>query len=474
VEIAHLPINHVSLKLITALIGLITVLFVYFLGREAYNKEIGLLAAFFAAVGMWPVALARVGLRFPLTPVMVAPALFFILRALKRNHLNDWLLSGFLLGAGLYGYSSFRVMPVLVIFLIALKLLLDRQFGSDAPAPMLVRGAPVGAGASSAGVSRFFYGAIVAIILSLMVFAPLGRYMIDQPEMFWYRVLRRTTGAEQPLPQDLVAVFVNNVKNALLMFNWQGDIVWVNTIPNKPVLDEVTGALFLIGAVLALARLIRRREAMPAYLLTSLFVLLLPSILSLSFPGENPSVVRAGGAFPIVFILAALPPVLLGRRIAQVLGKSAGRVVVAVLLAAMLVLTIGLNLQRYFVEYERQYRLSAINSSEMAAVIRGFDQSVGTYQNAFVKTWPYWVDTRLIGIQLGDLANVHQEGWSHAVDDLAQIESHKALSGNKLYILHIDDHDAVAKLLAVYPQGQLMRHVSPTPNKDFLVFFVPE
>jgi hypothetical protein len=140
----------------------------------------------------------------------------------------------------------------------------------------------------------------------------------------------------------------------------------------------------------------------------------------------------------------------------------------------MLVLTIGLNLQRYFVEYERQYRLSAINSSEMAAVIRGFDQSVGTYQNAFVKTWPYWVDTRLIGIQLGDLANVHQEGWSHAVDDLAQIESHKALSGNKLYILHIDDHDAVAKLLAVYPQGQLMRHVSPTPNKDFLVFFVPE
>ena len=82
------------------------------------------------------------------------------------------------------------------------------------------------------------------------------------------------------------------------MFNFIGDQVWVNTLPGKPSLDMITGALFVCGVVFLLARLIWRRDRVAGVLLLLVPFLLLPSTLSLAFPNENPSVVRAGRGHP--------------------------------------------------------------------------------------------------------------------------------------------------------------------------------
>ena len=37
--------------------------------------------------------------------------------------------------------------------------------------------------------------------------------------------------------------FIQNNWNALWMFNVQGDVVWVNVVPNVPVVDWVIGLL---------------------------------------------------------------------------------------------------------------------------------------------------------------------------------------------------------------------------------------
>ena len=90
------------------------------------------------------------------------------------------------------------------------------------------------------------------------------------------------------------------------MFNWDNGGIWVHSMPGRPALDVVTGALFVMGIVLLIVRYVRQRDWRDLLLLVSIPILLLPSVLSLAFPGENPSLNRTGGAAVAVFVVSAL------------------------------------------------------------------------------------------------------------------------------------------------------------------------
>ncbi len=68
------------------------------------------------------------------------------------------------------------------------------------------------------------------------------------------------------------------------MFNWDDGNIWVASVPHRPALDVVSGALFLIGIVLLLARYLQKRHWLDLFLLLSVLILQLPSTLSLAFP----------------------------------------------------------------------------------------------------------------------------------------------------------------------------------------------
>ena len=72
----------------------------------------GLFALLFAGIGYWPNVISRVGLRFPLYPLFVAPTLYYLLRGLRTRNRNDFILSGLFLGLGLHGYSPIRILPI--------------------------------------------------------------------------------------------------------------------------------------------------------------------------------------------------------------------------------------------------------------------------------------------------------------------------------------------------------------------------
>ena len=90
------------------------------------------------------------------------------------------------------------------------------------------------------------------------------------------------------------------------MFNWDDGEIWVHSITHRPALGVVSGALFLIGIVLLLIRYLRKRHWLDLFLLLSIPLLAMPSILSLAFPGENPALNRAGGAYVTAFVIAGL------------------------------------------------------------------------------------------------------------------------------------------------------------------------
>ncbi len=146
---------------------------------------------------------------------------------------------------------------------------------------------------------------VIVVLASFIIFLPLLRYALENPEMFSYRALSRLAPG-QSLAAPWYQIFLSNTWNALTMLNWNDGVVWVNSLPNRPALDVVSGALFLIGVVLLLVRYLQKRHWLDLFLIISIPILMLPSILALAFPSENPEMNRTGGALVPTFLIVAL------------------------------------------------------------------------------------------------------------------------------------------------------------------------
>jgi hypothetical protein len=448
VRLTGLPEGFLALKIGTALFGAVTVPATYFLGRELFGNLVGIYAAYFLAISHWHVAISRIGLRFPLTAVFATPALYFLLRAFRTNRRNDWLAAGLLLGLGLHGYTATRIVPFLFVLLVLLK------FGADGFARR--RGQPVDGPRGYS--SQFWLNAVLAASASFLAFLPLLRFMLEEPQLAWYRSVTRVGDVTR-----LGSVFWSNVKNVLLMFNYRGDVVPANTIPEAPQLGTVTGALFFTGILCVLWRLFVYRERRSAYTLVGFAALLLPSILSLAFPEENPSAVRASGAAPLAMIIAAVP---LASLTTMWWRDWRTRSLATTLFAVLLLFSAVENADWYFNRYREHTLQSSWNASEMGTIARQFAEETGSLDDVYHIPFPHWVDTRNIGINAGDVT------WENAVLDLKHIAGHAENPVPKLYFVFPADTGALRYLRSVYPEGRLEMYDSARPGKDFLVFRV--
>ncbi len=436
-------IDHMALKTITALMGVLVVVGSFFLVRELFEDDVAFLAAALIAVSKWPVTIARMGLRFPFTPVIIAPFVFFLFRAFKQNSRNDFLMAGFFLGAGLLGYNAFRLAPLLAVVFVILWAFTHKIDRAER--------------------SRWVMNFGLMAALAAVVFMPVFRYAVNNPDKFWYRALTRVSSTETEIQGNPLPILASNVWNAALMFNWTGDEAWPNAIPGDPALDYFSGGIFLLGVMYALYRLVRHREWAYAFVIAGVLVMQLPSSLALAFPRENPSVVRASGAIPFVFMIAALPIAWIARVTREALGREAMALVV-VLLFGMIART---NFLRYFRDFDLNYRTSSWNSSEVAAEIRAFAETVGDYDHAYIMLYPHWIDTRNVAINMGRL------GWDQTIataDDLEQMASDPS---NKLIVLNIGDEKNLTRLVEIFPSAQMRVYHSRTPTRDFILLYVP-
>jgi hypothetical protein len=250
------------------------------------------------------------------------------------------------------------------------------------------------------------------------------------------------------------------------MFGWDDGEVWVNSIPHRPALDWITAAFFHLGALIAALRYLRRRNWLDLFLLLSIPVLMLPSIMSLAFPGENPATNRASGAMVPVFVLAALPLAgwfdWVNKRWRTALGRATWASLGFVLLGGVVLL----NYRLVFVQYADQFRRSAWPTSVAGGVVRDFAESIGTYDTAHVVAFPHWWDTRLVGIQAGQVTRDYAI-WP---DDFPSLAGETRA---QLFLLNPNDAEGLARLQAQFPGGTLTHRTSSDEGHDFLIYFVP-
>ncbi len=438
-------LSFMSLKLGTGLAGLFTLPFIYLLGKEVANRRVGLLAMVFAGIAYWPNVISRVALRFTLYPFFYAPMVYFLVRGFRRRSRNDFIVAGLFLGMGLHGYSPYRFVPFVVLLAFGLYLLHRQSKGA--------RWQAVGWLAATG-------------FTSLFVFIPLGRYWLSNPALFSYRAMSRMTGIEQPLPGPAWEIFIKNTWKALLMFFWNNGEIWVHSVPYRPALDVVSAVLFFSGVMLIIYRYARKRDWMDLFWVLSIPMLMMPSILSLAFPAENPALNRTAAAIVPVFLLVGWSLDGWMTSLKSVLKFRWGRAITYGAALFLIFLSIQQNYDLVFQQYRTQFDASSWNTSEMGAVIRQFADTVGDENQAWVVSYPYWVDTRLVGINAGFPR--HDYGiWPDQLDETL------AAPGPKLFLFKPEDDEALGRLQSLYPDGTLRLYNSPLEGHDFYIYFVP-
>jgi hypothetical protein len=454
-------VSFLTLKIVAVFGGLMTLPFIYLLGREAGGTRIGLLAVAFAGIGYWPSVIERFGLRISFYPLFAAATLYYFFRGLRRRKRNDFILAGVALGLGLNGYTPFRIMPFALTFLFIIYLLHLRDAKTRKQ---------------------------VLILFGLLAFTawvfviPLARFAIERPDIFVMRAFSRVGTTERQFPAPVWQLFLFNLWTALKQFNWNDGNTWVHSIPGRPALDVISGALFLIGVTLVVFRYIRERNWKDILILLAVPLLQMPSILSLAFPDENPTLSRTGGALVPVFLLVGFGLDSLMNGFARGAPNGTGSqeneggahvtrpnlsLLPGLVVLGLFVASYMQNYDLIFNQYYTQYRRSAWNTRDMGAVMLGFMHNGGSADQVRIIPFPYWVDTRLAPIwagkpELGDIAIAPENIES-------TIANHKA----KLFMFHPQDAATHDLLIKLFPNGNLTLYQAFMADHNFDVFRVP-
>ena len=252
-----------------------------------------------------------------------------------------------------------------------------------------------------------------------------------------------------------------------MMFFWDNGDVWVHSIPHRPALDLISAALFFLGLVLVVLRYARRRNWLDLFLLLSIPLLLLPSIMSLAFPNENPNLNRTAGAYIPVFLILAIGLDALLNTVRRCFPERAGVTFATVLGLGLAFFAASANYDLMFNQYDTSFRMSSLNTAEMGAVVHDFAELTGAQPiDSWVVAYPYWVDTRLVAMNAG----YPNRDMAISPEQLGDTQGNPR---SKLFLINPQDAAGLQQLIDLYPEGRYWMHESQTPGKDFYVFLVP-
>jgi len=490
-QLPGLGMNFGTLKLLAVVESMLTLPILFLMGREIvgvndkrFGNMVGLILALLVAVSYWHVSITRLSLRIVLTPAVVALLMIYLTRALRYNRRGDFVKAGLVLGFGLYTYQAVRMLPVVVIAAAVIAIAFNTYSWR----------------------TRLRYGLNFAalVVMALAAFVPLLGFSLDSsvqgPELFWLRASGRLFGddviqttdeqgnpvSRPPTLEDRwnafnqnLPVLVSNIRNALLMFNWKGDIAWINGVPNYPEMDVYTGSLFIIGLGAWLVLMVRRRDVVQWLVPIALLIMLMPSALSIAFPGENPSATRTSGALPFAYLIAALPLTLWVEQSLRIGNHWIGRALAASSIIFIAGGAFMLNTTLYFNDYYASYAASSLPYSEGGRFLRGFAESDGSYGNAFLIGYPSWWDVRALGIEAGriDWANgiVTRDQLPMVLLQALQRTDSYRFDPNKdiIFFYSINDVDTQTQLMMWFPNGRDQTIVSYQAGDDFRVYRVP-
>ena len=144
--IAAMGLNILSIRSAQALLGVVSLVVIYAIGRRLVDGRFALFATFVLTISPWHIAMSRWGLESNLLPTLLLFSFAFLLRGLSTAH--SIIPAFFLLSLSLYAYGTayfFVPLFTLGVLLVAIKCRLAnfRHYGIGLVA-MVVTAIPIG------------------------------------------------------------------------------------------------------------------------------------------------------------------------------------------------------------------------------------------------------------------------------------------------------------------------------------------
>jgi 4-amino-4-deoxy-L-arabinose transferase-like glycosyltransferase len=321
-------VSILGVRLVVAAAGVLSCLFLYLLVKRLWGWRVAFVAAILLAVMSWHVTFSRLGMPNVTAPLFAIVTFYYLARALETGCHADYLWTGLAAGIGVYTYTPFRLVALMMALLLAHQVLSRPGF-----------------------LRRHFDGLVVMAVAALLVMTPLLAYAVQHPQEFTRRMNETSVFAKKNTEMEKRAALENSLRRHVEMFNVRGDPNGRHGLPGQPMADSVTAALLVLGLGYSLYRW-RDRGYFLAVIWLSIG--LLGGIMSLDW--EAPQGARSVVAMPAVAMLAAIPLGLVWeaadrgfRNLECGMWNSEFRTLNSALVVVLLLAYVGrLNFDRYF------------------------------------------------------------------------------------------------------------------------------
>ncbi len=439
-------IGVLQIRLVSIVFGILCIPAVYFLARRYFGPRAAIAGALIIAFLRWHVNFSRIGFLGIVTVFFVILAIYFTWRVYQKRRTADFILLGVVAALSLYSYIAARLIPAAIGLFMLYILFREPSY-----------------------YKKHWKKASAGIIAFLIVFAPLGLYIMKHPGDFMSRASTVSIFNREML-REIGGVYLNkdgnvkhwtqlyreNVGKTLAMFNYRGDGNPRHNNHTVPMLDFVLGIFFVMGIGYAL---IRWQQPFH-FLLLSFFVCLLQAGL---FSTEAPQAYRTISVIPVVVMFMLIFIERLWAFFTAEFGKKAEIGIAAALLIA-LAYSGYYNYNGYF---EKQR-----NNPGTWAEFSTDEYSMGTYLKNLGDDWvgivqPDWVESYTFKFATYPLQNYVY------FDPSAWIPIPSKVHKNHVYILGESYLPLVPVLKSMYPNGRYddFRHKF-YPNR--ILYFVYE
>lgn len=227
-----------GLRMLSALIGMAAVLTTFLLARALWGRHVAWSAAVLLAFSHYPLHYSRLAYNNIADAFLITLALWLLVRGARSGRAIHGALCGGVIGLGWYGYFGARLIGLVVALCVLWGWVRVRSFWSR-------------------------YGCLVlaAATAALVVAGPLLFYYAAYPDMLAARARQVSIFASGWLASEqavtgrsAVSLLGEQFWKAISAFNYTVDPTFIYR-PGVPLLDLVSGLLFVVGLLWTLARL---------------------------------------------------------------------------------------------------------------------------------------------------------------------------------------------------------------------------
>ncbi len=442
-----------SLKIVPAIIGILTVIGLYLLTKELFQLAtssllaelrtskkqatgIALLSSFFLATSFWHINFSRIGFRAILIPFILVFSLYFLLKGFQDRSKFYFIIAGVFFGLGFYTYTVFRLAVLLVITILSLFIIIGKR--QNLKTNLFL-------------ISCFLLATFITVL-------PLGLYFIENPQDF----IGRTSQISIFSQPDILKSFGKSLTLHLGMFNFYGDNNWRHNLSDSPQLFWPVGILFLIGVAISIKKLIfsikdKRLSLVLCHLslLTWFSVMLLPATLTIE---GIPHALRSIGVLPVVYIFAGLSGYYIYDWLREIRDKKG----FVIFCSLFFILLTFIQFNKYFISWAQNTETKNAFSKNLLDIGNYLNSlSVQVKKNVIVNLngvpvpWPEGIPMPAQTIMFIENSKYGKIQSLYLLPE--DIDKVKIEEKPTVFILINDDPELLEKIKIIFPEGKVKK-----------------